>query len=78
MILLAVLILRHLTMLTVCVHVVFVVMVTRTHVGTHMLHARIHGALCTLHAAIQEVMLIRTGVRKIHAVEFGEEQSQGV
>ena len=32
----------HLTMLTVCVHEVFVVMVTRIHVGTHMLHARIH------------------------------------
>ena len=34
----------------------------------------------TLHAACSNsgVMLIRTGVRKIHVVEFGEEQSQGV
>ena len=42
------------------------------------MRARIHGVLCTLKALIQEVMLIRTGVRIIHAVDLGEEQSQGV
>ena len=49
---------------------------TRIRVGTHMLHARIRG-VCTV-VLIQGDMLIRTSVRTIHAVEFGEEQSQGV
>ena len=38
----------HLTMLTVCVHEVFVVMVTRIHVGTHVARAN---SWSTLHAA---------------------------
>ena len=64
-------------MLTACVHEVFVVLMTLIHVGTHVLDARIHG-VCTVRGLIQGGMLIRTCVRTIHAVVFGEEQSQGV
>ena len=68
----------HLDVLTVVVLVVSnlnVFLAARIHVLVHMLHARIHG-VCTVHEGIQEDILIRTGARKIHAVEFGEEQSR--
>ena len=39
-------------------------------------NARLNSLGCTVHEGIQEDMLIRTGVRIVHAVEFGEEQSQ--
>ena len=70
---------RHLTMLTMSLHEVLVarmVWMLGIHVGTCMMHARIHGVHCTVHAIIQGHMRIRIVVHILfRVVEFGVEQS---